>query len=239
MSDILSGLSPTSSIATPSVTSTASSSTGSATSSQMLGENAFLKLLIAQLQNQDPLNPADSTDFVTQLAQFSAVEQATQQSQTLSQMSTQLNSIAGQSAVSMIGDNVQVQASQLNFNGSLPTQSTFTLGAAAANVSVTITDSNSNTVQTINLGAQRAGPCTVTWNGQSSAGLTEPAGTYNYTVNATTSGGAPVSVSQQLQGTVTNVTYTGGVPYLQLSSGATAPLSGLLSVSPPTSKTGQ
>ena len=63
--------------ATSSSTSSTSNVITSATSSSDLGEDAFLKLLVTQMQNQDPLNPMSSTDYIAQLAQFSSVEQLT------------------------------------------------------------------------------------------------------------------------------------------------------------------
>jgi flagellar basal-body rod modification protein FlgD len=63
--------------ATSSSTSSTSNVITSATSSSGLGEDAFLKLLVTQMQNQDPLNPMSSTDYIAQLAQFSSVEQLT------------------------------------------------------------------------------------------------------------------------------------------------------------------
>jgi flagellar basal-body rod modification protein FlgD len=80
----MSAVSSTNSLFSQSSTGTQSSSSSSASSDNNLvspDENTFLKLLVSQLQAQDPLNPADSTQFVTQLAQFSSLEQLIQISQ--------------------------------------------------------------------------------------------------------------------------------------------------------------
>jgi len=74
----------------------------SATSSgQFVSQNTFLTLLITQLQNQDPMNPQDSSQFVAQLAQFSSLEQMTQ-------LNTSFNSVLDNSAAGMIGQTVTV-----------------------------------------------------------------------------------------------------------------------------------
>ena len=80
---------------TSNYTSQQSSASQSSTSSSSSGANSlapneetFLKLLVSQLQNQDPLNPADSTQFVSQLAQFSSLEQLIQISQNTGTIAT-------------------------------------------------------------------------------------------------------------------------------------------------------
>ena len=98
MTDALAGLSPTSSLTAPSITSTAASATSATSSANTLGQNAFLKLLIAQLQNQDPLNPTDSTTFVSQLAQFSELEQVMAIRSDTDTMATDLSSSAAAGA---------------------------------------------------------------------------------------------------------------------------------------------
>jgi flagellar basal-body rod modification protein FlgD len=86
----------------PSVTQTKSTSASAAgagssasavSSTAPVTENMFLQLLVAQLENQDPTNPADSTQFVTQLAQFQTMEQTMNQGQTMTSMLTDLNQI--------------------------------------------------------------------------------------------------------------------------------------------------
>lgn len=69
----------------------------------MLGQDAFLKLLVAQLQNQDPTSPADNTQFIAQLATFSSLEQLTQISAKVSALSTMLTSQAAASANTATG----------------------------------------------------------------------------------------------------------------------------------------
>jgi flagellar basal-body rod modification protein FlgD len=77
-----------------------SAATGSS-SSQLVSEQAFLQLLITQLQNQDPLSPADPTQFVSQLASFSSLEQITQ-------LNTNMTSVLDNSVTSLIGKTVTV-----------------------------------------------------------------------------------------------------------------------------------
>src|ERR1039457_6595812 len=60
----------------PTTPSSSSTSTTAASSTTDVTKNEFLQLLVAQIQNQDPLNPADSTQFLTQLAQFQTLEQS-------------------------------------------------------------------------------------------------------------------------------------------------------------------
>jgi len=73
---------------------TAASSSGSASGTAPVTENMFLQLLVAQLKNQDPNNPADSTQFVTQLAQFQTMEQSLNQGQDISAIRQDLDQIA-------------------------------------------------------------------------------------------------------------------------------------------------
>ena len=77
-----------------------SAATGSS-SSQLVSEQAFLQLLITQLQNQDPLSPADPTQFVSQLAQFSSLEQMTQ-------LNTNMTQVLDNSVTGLIGQTVTV-----------------------------------------------------------------------------------------------------------------------------------
>ncbi len=85
--------------ATGSATAASQQQQPAAVPPKAMGEQDFLQLLVAQLQNQDPMNPMDNTTYVTQLAQFSSLEQ-------LNSMSDKLGTLDSSSAISMIGKQV-------------------------------------------------------------------------------------------------------------------------------------
>ena len=209
-------------------TGTSSAATGT---SQPLGQDAFLKLLMAQLSNQDPMNPTDDTQFVTQLAQFSVVEQAQSQTTQLTAITSQLQGLSNSGATALVGKTVTVNGGSLTWDGSLAATANVSLGTAAQNVTATITDSSGNTVRTLSLGAEGAGPLAITWDGRTDSGQTEPAGSYSVAVSATNANGGPVAVSTSVTGVVSSVSFTQGYPELTLSGGTVAPLSQLASVS--------
>jgi flagellar basal-body rod modification protein FlgD len=212
-----------------STTDTPASAAASATA-PALGQDAFLKLLMAQLQNQDPLQPTDGTEFVTQLAQFSQVEQSVAQSTTLGNIATQLQGLSNANASDLVGKTVTVSGSGMQWNGTFATSANVTLAGPAQQVQVSIQDSQGNVVRTMSLGAEPAGALAVTWNGANDSGQPTPAGSYTVQVTATSAGGAPVPVSSSVTGVVTKVSYDQGYPALTLSSGAVAPISQLVSV---------
>ena len=215
---------------TSSSSSSNTSSSSSSGSTQTLGQDAFLKLLMAQLSNQDPLQPTDGTQFVTQLSQFSMVEQSVQQSTQLTNISTQLQGLTNQSAMGLVGKMATVQNTGMTFNGTFATTANVGLGSAAQNVSVAVQDSSGNTVRTMTLGAQPAGPLAITWDGKEDSGTAAPAGSYSVNVTATDASGASVAVSQTVSGLVTQVALQNGAPSLTLNNGTVAPLSQLVSV---------
>ena len=95
---------------TSAVSSTSSSTTSTSTTSTsgVLGQDAFLKLLICQMQNQDPLNPMDNTEYVSQLAQFTSLEQMQEMNSTMEDMNTTYNNTQ---ATGMIGKTVKYTSS--------------------------------------------------------------------------------------------------------------------------------
>ena len=216
--------------ASPLTATTQTTTTAADPASQALGKDAFLKLLMAQLKNQDPLQPTDGTQFVTQLATFSQVEQSVAQSTTLSSIATQLQGLSNAQASGLVGKTVTMQASSLQWDGTFAATTNVTLGSAAQQVTATIKDSQGNTVRTMSLGAEPAGALPITWNGANDAGQPAPPGTYSVNVNGTDASGQPVNVSQSVSGTVTKVSFDQGYPALMLSTGVSAPISQLVSV---------
>ncbi len=222
--------SPISSLTSPTNSTSTSGGASSSTGAQTLGQDAFLKLLIAQLKNQDPSNPASGTEFVTQLAQFSLVEQSKSQTTSLGTISTQLTGLSNSDATALVGKTVTVSGGGLTWNGSTAATSSVTLGAAAQQVDVSITDAQGDVVRTIKLGAEPTGPLAITWDGHTDSGQAAPAGNYTVNVSASNASGAPVPVAQSVTGVVSSVSFAQGYPQITLSNGTVAPISGLVSV---------
>ncbi|MGO8992332.1 MAG: flagellar hook assembly protein FlgD [Polyangiaceae bacterium] len=223
------GQSPSTTAAQGASTSTAGSSSA-ASSSSLATEQTFLTLLVAQLSNQDPLQPAQGTDFVTQLAQFAQVEQSENQTTQLQTMSSQLSGMSNSQTTQLIGQTVTIQGNTITSNGTIATPSSVTLASPAATVTATITNSSGVAVRTMQLGGQAAGVVQVNWDGHEDSGASAPAGTYTVNVTATDSAGAPVGVTQSVTGVVQNVSFAQGYAELTLASGAQAPVSQLVSV---------
>lgn len=214
-----------------STTNTTSATTLATPSTQKpMDREAFLKLLVAQISHQDPLQPMEGTEFVSQLSQFAMVEQSIAQSSKLDVLSTQMTGLGNNEATALVGKKVSVRGHAIAFDGSTPTGSSVTLSGPAAKVTVSIQDANGKTVRTLNLGARAAGVVSVNWDGKDDSGTTAAKGSYTAKVEATDASGKAVSSTSDVTGTVTKVSFDKGYPELLLDSGALAPISDLVAV---------
>ncbi|MCI4186842.1 flagellar hook assembly protein FlgD, partial [Dickeya dianthicola] len=135
-----------------STTSTASTSAVSGSTSADL-QNSFLTLLVAQLKNQDPTNPMDNNQLVSQLAQLNTVSGIEKLNTTLGSISTQINSNQSIQAASLIGHGVLVPGTKVLVGNETTTPFGVELENAAENVTVNITDSSGKTVRSMELGS--------------------------------------------------------------------------------------
>jgi len=206
----------------------------SATGGKSMGKQDFLKLLVAQLKNQDPLAPQDNSQFVAQLAQFSSLEQGMGINDRLDKMMLQNQGMANSNVINMVGDVATVKGSLITVDGSgLGKPLAFSQDRASDHTVVQIQDASGKVVRTLDLGARPAGLSKITWDGRSDDGLVQPAGTYAVAVKATDKDGGTVVVSQETSATVMGVAFDKGYPVLQLSNGVSAPVSDLLRVESP------
>lgn len=185
--------------------------------SSNLGKDEFLKLLVAQLANQDPTKPEDSSQFVAQLAQFSALEQSQNM---VSRLDTLLlgQATANQTnAASFIGKSITYGGGTVNLADAGSTTGTATLPTPADKITVTITDSKGTVVRTLSLGAHGAGDMAVDWDGNDDHGVRMPPGDYTVKPVAFDADGKAVPISFSVSGVVTGIAFqAGGLPVLKV-----------------------
>ena len=137
--------------------STASSTASSSSTTSGLGMDAFLQLLVTQLQYQDPLSPMDDKEFVAELAQFSSLEQLTEINSGIDKLSSigQEQQLLG--AVNFIGKTIEATGTAVSLSEGEATAVTFSLPEDAATCLVNVLDSAGSIVRTVDLGATTAG----------------------------------------------------------------------------------
>ncbi|WP_038907557.1 flagellar hook assembly protein FlgD [Dickeya oryzae] len=181
-------------MATTSSVSSAQSTTSTTSTSSISGssaadlQNSFLTLLVAQLKNQDPTNPMDNNQLVSQLAQLNTVSGIEKLNTTLGSISTQINSNQSIQAASLIGHGVLVPGTSVLVGKETTTPFGVELESAADSVSVNVTDSSGKVIRTIDLGALSAGVHAYSWDGKATDGTTAPDGSYTISVSATSNG---------------------------------------------------
>jgi flagellar basal-body rod modification protein FlgD len=179
-----------------------------------LGKEDFMKLLVAQLKNQDPNAPVDAKEFVTQLSQLTSVEQLTNMSSQLKSLTTATTGLVSNEAGNFVGKNIEANGSKLYLGEQNSPTSAFTLAQAADEVKITIRDEQGQAVRTIDKGFTKAGTTPLTWDGRDDNGDRIKSGAYSMTIEAKTKAGAPVIASAEIKGIVTKVSYEQGFPEL-------------------------
>jgi flagellar basal-body rod modification protein FlgD len=134
------------------------------TDSVQADTDKFMTLLVTQLKNQDPLNPLDNAQVTSQLAQLQTVTGVNKLNETLNTLKASYQSSEAMQATSLIGHGVLVEGSNVSLSGSKAILGV-ELGTDADNVQVAIMDKNGKTVQTMDLGAQKAGVLPLAWDG--------------------------------------------------------------------------
>lgn len=183
-----------------------------------LSKDQFLKLLIEQLKHQDPLSPMQNTEFTSQMAQFSQLEQLYNVNTNLGTMAQASLSANNAQAVSLIGKEVKAAGNSLEVKGGKVSEMAFSLPENAATATVSISDAKGNVVATIDTGAKDMGDNTVTWDGHDAAGQPVASGTYTFSVSAHNLAGDSITADTYMRGTVKSVSIQNGVSYLNLGN---------------------
>jgi flagellar basal-body rod modification protein FlgD len=194
---------------TPSAIPGATAKTAGQTSADAQ-QDRFLKLLVAQLNNQDPMNPMDNAQMTSQMAQINTVSGIQQLNETMKSMAGQFTSMQVMQGASMIGHGVMVKSNTLSIDAG-KARGAIDLEGNASNVSVQILSPGGQVLDTINLGSKAAGRHSFEWDASSYNGAANP----SYKVVAT-SGKQTVASTALAQDTITSIGTSGGVMSVQL-----------------------
>ena len=145
--------------------STAPGTTSSSSSANTLNASSFMTLFLAQLQNQDPTNPMQSYELAAQLAQFTTVQELSQNTSLLSNLQQYTAAVNNGEVASLIGQQVSAQLNTINVSSGTPSALNYTLPASGT-VSITIKNSEGSTIDTLSLGSQSAGNLQRAMDGQ-------------------------------------------------------------------------
>jgi flagellar basal-body rod modification protein FlgD len=160
-------------------------------------QNRFLNLLVAQMKNQDPLNPLDNAQVTSQMAQLSTVQGIENMNASMEALAASLGTHQMSQAASLIGHGVLVPGDTIR-----PTEVEnvvgFELEAPADKVTLTISDASGATVRTVNLGERKAGVNLVEWDGLRDDGTAAPDATYSFEIEALSEGKAAAAATLHL-----------------------------------------
>jgi len=219
--------------ATPTTTTSNNSTAqaaGAVGSQQLAGNfNTFLTLLTTQLQNQDPLSPLDTNQFTQQLVEFASVEQQVNMNSNLQTLISMQQTSASLQALQLVGANVTINSNTASLSKATGSPATWGFSSPApATGTVTITSSTGQVAFTGTMPLS-AGSQTYTWNGQGNNGVTWPDGNYTLSINAVGANGQPVTVTTQVQGTISSVNVSQN-PLTVTVGGQTYPISAIQSI---------
>lgn len=207
-----------------------SASARSALPGGALGKDQFLKMLIAQLQHQDPMNPMQGDQMAAQLAQFSSLEQLQQINSTLTNQTSAYGSVLGAiqagAAINTIGHTIEAVGNTINIGGDAGAKTVSVMSASAGTGTLHIYDASGKEVGSRALGAVRAGKQTFDL-GDAAQDL--PDGGYTYSIDVKDKAGNAVEVLTFMTGKVDAISSGPNGIVLEMG-GLSVPYSSVVSV---------
>lgn len=207
-----------------SVTNTTSTDSGSVfttATTDTLGKDDFLELLVTKMTNQDPLEPMEDSEFIAELAQFSQLEQTYNMNQLLEEAVNldylQMQTINNTMATNLIGKEVQASYESIYLSETNTPEINFTTDEYAKEVTITITNSEGTVVRTLTGESLAAGENSISWDGRDDSGKRLEAGMYSIEVEASDAEGNSVTSSTYVRGLVEGVVYRDGAALLKVN----------------------
>ncbi|WP_374289386.1 flagellar hook assembly protein FlgD [Desulfovibrio desulfuricans] len=207
-----------------------------------LDKNAFMLLLVTQFKYQDPLNPMDDKEFVSQMAQFSSLEQLMNLNTSMTSLTDATNNEQMINATSYIGKEVTVSGNSIGKVTDTTAKTTsitkfrYAPNDDVASGTLTVRDADSNVVYSQDVGSKAAGTTyEFDWNGVTNAGTAAPDGVYTVNLSLLSAKGEAVLADQVVDAKVTGVVNNNKTVYLGLDGGQLMELSKVRQVTVPTS----
>lgn len=208
-----------------------------------LDKESFMLLLVTQFKYQDPLNPMEDKEFISQLAQFSSLEQMMNMNESMEALTTATNNQQMVNATSYIGKLVSVTGNTIGKTTDGATGETaistfrYAFGDNVVKGTLTVRDASGNTIYTEDLAGKQAGPTfEFNWSGLNGAGQVAPDGVYTVALAAYNAKGEAVLSDQVVDATVTGVVNQDGAVMLGMDGGQLLALANVRQVTTPKSK---
>jgi len=208
-----------------------------------MDKESFLLLLVTQFKYQDPLNPMEDKEFISQLAQFSSLEQMMNMNEGMEKLTTATNNQQMVNATSYIGKLVSVSGNTIGKTTDGATGETsistfrYAFGDNVVKGTLTVRDASGNTIYTEDLAGKQAGTTfEFNWSGLNGAGQVAPDGVYTVALAAYNAKGEAVLSDQVVDATVTGVVNNDGTVMLGMDGGQLMELANVRQVTTPKSK---
>ena len=205
-------------------TNAASTAAAATTPTPADQQDRFLKLLVAQLNNQDPMNPMDNAQMTSQMAQINTVTGIQQLNETVKSLTQQFTALQSMQGANMVGHDVLVAGNRLQI-ANAQGQGSFDLGANADNVKVEVTTAGGQVVGNISLGSMGVGRHNFTWD----AGNYTNTDGLKFKITATNAGTAVASTALERDKIVAAGSDANGLT-LTTETGASVPYSNVVAI---------
>jgi flagellar basal-body rod modification protein FlgD len=180
--------------------------------------DTFLVLLTAQLQNQDPLSPMDSTQFTQQLVQYSQVEQQIRTNEQLEGLVLQYQAASAGAALSYLGKDAIIEADETYLAGGAANWA-YNLPSTADTLTMQVRDASGRLVYTDETQPRTAGEHLFSWDGTKNDGSTATDGVYSITITARNAAGEAITPTVNVRETIMGVDFSGATPLVITPSG--------------------